>query len=208
MEINSVSFVKSSAHPRECPPMDKPEYAFIGRSNVGKSSLINMIVGRNKMAKISSTPGKTQLINHFLINEPVGKKVSEDVSWYLTDLPGFGYAKTSKKDRVKWERTSKQFLEGRRNLMCVMMLVDSRLKPQNVDLEFMAYMGEAGLPFVLVFTKVDKLNKTEKEQFRSAYEAIMLKQWAKMPPVFVTSSTTAEGREELLNFFDQTNKLF
>lgn len=207
MEIKTVSFVKSSAHPRECPPMDRPEYAFIGRSNVGKSSLINMIVGRLKMAKISSTPGKTQLINHFMINES-DKKTKEDASWYLTDLPGFGYAKTSKKDRVKWERTSKQFLEGRRNLMCVMMLVDSRLKPQKVDLDFMAYMGEVGLPFVLVFTKVDKLNKTEKAVFQSAYEAEMLKQWSKMPPTFITSSTTAEGREELLNFFEQTNSLF
>lgn len=207
MEIKTVSFVKSSAHPRECPPMDRPEYAFIGRSNVGKSSLINMIVGRLKMAKISSTPGKTQLINHFMINEP-DKKTKEDASWYLTDLPGFGYAKTSKKDRVKWERTSKQFLEGRRNLMCVMMLVDSRLKPQKVDLDFMAYMGEVGLPFVLVFTKVDKLNKTEKAAFQSAYEAEMLKQWSKMPPTFITSSTTAEGRKELLNFFEQTNSLF
>jgi len=207
MEIKTVSFVKSSAHPRECPPMDRPEYAFIGRSNVGKSSLINMIVGRLKMAKISSTPGKTQLINHFMINEP-DKKTKEDASWYLTDLPGFGYAKTSKKDRIKWERTSKQFLEGRRNLMCVMMLVDSRLKPQKVDLDFMAYMGEVGLPFVLVFTKVDKLNKADKAAFKSAYESEMLKRWCKMPPMFVTSSTTAEGREELLNFFEQTNLLF
>tara|TARA_B100000683_G_scaffold272751_1_gene316641 strand:+ start:1584 stop:2189 length:606 start_codon:yes stop_codon:yes gene_type:complete len=201
MEIHSVSFVKSSAHPRECPPMDKPEYAFIGRSNVGKSSLINMIVGRQSIAKISSTPGKTQLINHFEINE-------EKEPWYLTDLPGFGYAKVSKKDRIKWERTSRQFLEGRRNLMCIMMLVDSRQKPQKVDLEFMAYMGEEGLPFVIVFTKVDKLNKTERAEFQSAYTAEMMKQWYKMPPVFVTSSETKEGREELLNFFEQTNLLF
>ena len=201
MEINSVSFVKSSAHPRECPPMDKAEYAFIGRSNVGKSSLINMIVGRLSMAKISSTPGKTQLINHFVINE-------EKEPWYLTDLPGFGYAKVSKKDRVKWERTSKQFLEGRRNLMCTMMLVDSRQKPQKVDLDFMAYMGNEGLPFVIVFTKVDKLNKTERAEFQSAYTEVMMKQWHKMPPVFITSSETKEGREELLNFFEQTNLLF
>lgn len=207
MEIHSVSFVKSSAHPRECPPMDKPEYAFIGRSNVGKSSLINMIVGRLSMAKISSTPGKTQLINHFEINAPK-KGGKGDPSWYITDLPGFGYAKVSKSDRVKWERTSKQFLEGRRNLMCIMMLVDSRLKPQKVDLEFMAYMGEAGLPFVMVFTKVDKLNKSERETFYSNYKAEMLKQWHKMPPTFITSSETKEGREELLNFFEQTNSLF
>ena len=207
MEINSVSFVKSSAHPRECPPMDKAEYAFIGRSNVGKSSLINMIVGRHKMAKISSTPGKTQLINHFEINAP-DKKSKEDASWYLTDLPGFGYAKISKSERVKWERTSKQFLEGRQNLMCIMMLVDSRLSPQKVDLEFMSYLGENGLPFVLVFTKVDKLNKSERSSFQIKYEDIMLKQWRKMPPVFITSSETSEGREELLNFFEQTNLLF
>ena len=207
MEVNSVSFVKSSAHPRECPPMDKAEYAFIGRSNVGKSSLINMIVGRLKMAKISSTPGKTQLINHFEINAP-DKKATEDASWYLTDLPGFGYAKISKSERVKWERTSKQFLEGRRNLMCIMMLVDSRLAPQKVDLEFMSYLGENGLPFVLVFTKVDKLNKSERASFQSKYEDVILKQWHKMPPVFITSSETSEGREELLNFFEQTNSLF
>ncbi|MAO46378.1 MAG: YihA family ribosome biogenesis GTP-binding protein [Crocinitomicaceae bacterium] len=207
MEINSVSFVKSSAHPRECPPMDKAEYAFIGRSNVGKSSLINMIVGRQKMAKISSTPGKTQLINHFEINAP-DKKSKEDASWYLTDLPGFGYAKISKSERVKWERTTKQFLEGRRSLMCIMMLVDSRLTPQKVDLEFMSYLGQNGLPFVLVFTKVDKLNKSERASFQSKYEDVMLKQWHKMPPVFITSSETSEGREELLNFFEQTNLLF
>lgn len=203
MEIQSVSFIKSSAHPRECPPMDRPEYAFIGRSNVGKSSLINMIVGRLSMAKISSTPGKTQLINHFEINSE-----KKDESWYLTDLPGFGYAKVSKKDRVKWERTSKQFLEGRTNLMCTMMLVDSRLKAQKVDLDFMAYLGEIGLPFVIVFTKVDKLNKTERSNFLSGYTEVMLKQWSKMPPVFITSSETKEGREELLNFFEQTNSLF
>lgn len=187
--------------------MDKPEYAFIGRSNVGKSSLINMIVGRQSMAKISSTPGKTQLINHFEINAPK-KGEKDDGSWYITDLPGFGYAKVSKSDRVKWERTSKQFLEGRRNLMCIMMLVDSRLKPQKVDLDFMAYMGEEGLPFTIVFTKVDKLNKSEKAKFLADYTEEMLKQWHKMPPVFITSSETKEGREELLNFFEQTNSLF
>lgn len=207
MDIHSVSFVKSSAHPRECPPMDKPEYAFIGRSNVGKSSLINMIVGRQSMAKISSTPGKTQLINHFEINAPK-KGEKDDGSWYITDLPGFGYAKVSKSDRVKWERTSKQFLEGRRNLMCIMMLVDSRLKPQKVDLDFMVYMGEEGLPFTIVFTKVDKLNKSEKAKFLADYTEEMLKHWHKMPPVFITSSETKEGREELLNFFEQTNSLF
>jgi GTP-binding protein len=205
MEIKSVEFVKSSAHPRECPPMDRPEYAFIGRSNVGKSSLINMLVGRNSIAKISSTPGKTQLINHFVINDT---EKSDQDSWYLTDLPGFGYAKISKSERIKWERTSRQFLEGRKNLLCTMMLVDSRLKPQKVDLEFMAYLGEAGLPFVLVFTKVDKLNKTERAAFQSKYEEVMLKEWHKMPPIFITSAVKGDGRDEILNFVVQTNLLF
>jgi len=208
MEISQVEFVKSSAHPRECPEMDRPEYAFIGRSNVGKSSLINMLVGRNSIAKISSTPGKTQLINHFAINGIELGKTQESSAWYLTDLPGFGYAKISKSERIKWERTSRQFLEGRKNLLCTMMLVDSRLKPQKVDLEFMAYLGETGLPFVLVFTKVDKLNKTERAAFQSKYESVMLKQWHKMPPVFITSATKGDGREELLSFIDQTNQLF
>ncbi|MGY8917409.1 MAG: ribosome biogenesis GTP-binding protein YihA/YsxC [Flavobacteriales bacterium] len=208
MEIRSVEFVKSSAHPRECPQMDRPEYAFIGRSNVGKSSLINMVVGRTSMAKISGTPGKTQLINHFDINgDSVAEKAGE-TAWYLTDLPGFGYAKISKSERIKWERTSKQFLEGRKNMMCTMMLIDSRLSPQKVDLDFMAYMGEVGLPFVLVFTKVDKLNKTEREEFQSKYEKIMLKQWQKMPPVFITSAVKGDGREELLSFIESTNVLF
>lgn len=208
MKISQVEFVKSSAHPRECPEMDRPEYAFIGRSNVGKSSLINMLVGRNSIAKISSTPGKTQLINHFAINGIELGKTQESNPWYLTDLPGFGYAKISKSERIKWERTSRQYLEGRKNLLSTMMLVDSRLAPQKVDLEFMAYLGETGLPFVLVFTKVDKLNKTERAAFQSKYESVMLKQWHKMPPVFITSATKGDGREELLSFIEQTNQLF
>ena len=152
-EMREATFVKSSALPSECPRPDRPEYAFIGRSNVGKSSLLNMLTGRNKLAKTSGTPGKTQLINHFDV----------DGKWYLVDLPGFGYAKVSKKDRSKWMTVTQQYLRSRTNLMCVMMLVDSRIPAQKVDLEFMAWMGEAGLPFVLVFTKVDKLNKTERE---------------------------------------------
>ena len=160
------------------------------------------------MAKISSTPGKTQLINHFAINGLDLDKEKVTTPWYLTDLPGFGYAKISKSERIKWERTSRQFLEGRKNLLCTMMLVDSRLKPQKVDLEFMAYLGETGLPFVLVFTKVDKLNKTEREAFKAKYEAVMLKQWHKMPPMFITSANKGDGREELLSFIEVTNQLF
>ena len=197
-DLKEASFVKSSAQPSECPMPDRPEYAFIGRSNVGKSSLLNMLTGRNSLAKTSGTPGKTQLINHFDV----------DGKWYLVDLPGFGYAKVSKKDREKWMRVTKDYLNTRTNLMCVMMLVDSRIPAQKVDLEFMAWMGEVGLPFVLVFTKVDKLNKTERATFLPAYEKVMLKQWHKMPPLFVTSGSTSEGREEVLRFISSTNGLF
>jgi GTP-binding protein len=181
--------------------MDRPEYAFIGRSNVGKSSLINKLVNRKDLAKTSGTPGKTQLINHFVIHPSSPKE-----SWYLVDLPGFGYAKVSKTNRTKWARTTEQFLQGRKNLVCVMMLVDSRHPPQKIDLEFMAWMGENSLPFVLVFTKLDKLNQAERAAFMPRYEAEMLKQWHRMPPVFCTSGTHGEGREELLQFIATTNE--
>ncbi|HBL38161.1 MAG TPA: YihA family ribosome biogenesis GTP-binding protein [Flavobacteriales bacterium] len=207
MEVQSAEFIKSSAHPQECPPDDRPEYAFIGRSNVGKSSLINMLTNRKALAKISSTPGKTQLINHFVIDDGI-KEASGRRSWYLVDLPGFGYAKVSKTSRVKWQRTSEQYLTARRNLMCVMMLIDSRHPPQKVDLEFMAWMGEHNLPFVMVFTKVDKLNQTDRAGFLPLYKVEMLKQWHSMPPVYVTSSEKGEGREEVLRFIDETNALF
>ncbi len=207
MEVQSAEFIKSSAHPQECPPDDRPEYAFIGRSNVGKSSLINMLTNRKALAKISSTPGKTQLINHFVIDDGV-KETSGRRSWYLVDLPGFGYAKVSRTSRVKWQRTSEQYLTARTNLMCVMMLIDSRHPPQKVDLEFMGWMGENSLPFAMVFTKVDKLNQTERADFLPLYEAEMLKRWHRLPPVYVTSSEKGEGREELLRFIEQTNGLF
>ncbi|MGY8940917.1 MAG: ribosome biogenesis GTP-binding protein YihA/YsxC [Flavobacteriales bacterium] len=207
MEIRNAEFLKSSAHPKECPPPDFPEYAFIGRSNVGKSSLINMLANRNKLAKISGTPGKTQLINHFVINGVELPAISED-AWYLVDLPGFGYAKVSKSSRVKWQRTSEQYLTGRSNLACVMMLLDSRHPPQKVDLEFMAWMGENGLPFVMVFTKVDKLNQSERAEFLPRYETEMLKRWHRVPPVYVTSAEKGDGRDELLRFIEQTNELY
>jgi GTP-binding protein len=170
-------------------------------------------VGRKQLAKTSSTPGKTQLINHFLIrNVPAAKPSTEpsqaEKGWYLVDLPGFGYAKVSKSARKQWARTTEQYLEGRQNLMCVMMLVDSRLPPQAVDLDFMAWMGETGLPFVLIFTKVDKLNRTERAAFLPRYEAVLLEQWSAMPPVFVTSAETGEGREEILQLIAATNERY
>jgi GTP-binding protein len=207
MNVQHAEFMKSSAHPQECPPPERPEYAFIGRSNVGKSSLINMLTNRNSLAKISSTPGKTQLINHFVIDED-REKNGIPASWYLVDLPGFGYAKVSKSSRVKWQRTSEQFLKSRPNLMCVMMLLDSRHSPQKVDLEFMEWMGENQLPFVMVFTKVDKLNQAERASFFPDYEAVMLKRWHRMPPVYITSAEKGEGRDELLRLIEQTNALF
>ena len=207
MDVQHAEFMKSSAHPQECPPPERPEYAFIGRSNVGKSSLINMLTNRNSLAKISSTPGKTQLINHFVIDED-REKNGAPASWYLVDLPGFGYAKVSKSSRVKWQRTSEQFLKSRPNLMCVMMLLDSRHSAQKVDMEFMEWMGENQLPFVMVFTKVDKLNLEERASFLSKYEAEMLKRWHRMPPVYVTSAEKGEGRDEVLRFIEQTNALF
>lgn len=202
MDVHTAEFMKSSAHPKECPAPDYPEYAFIGRSNVGKSSLINMLANRNSLAKISGTPGKTQLINHFAIN------LEKETCWYLVDLPGFGYAKVSKTSRTKWQRTSEQFLTSRKNLMCVMMLLDSRHPPQKVDLDFMGWMGENSLPFVMVFTKVDKLNQAQRSDFLPTYEKEMLKLWHRMPPVYVTSAEKGEGRDELLRFIEQTNSLF
>ena len=207
MDVKTAEFLKSSAHPKECPPADRPEYAFIGRSNVGKSSLINFLTNRKGLAKISSSPGKTQLINHFVIDEEL-QKTRDGSSWYLVDLPGFGYAKVSKTSRVKWQRTSEQFLTGRSNLMCVMMLIDSRHPPQQVDLDFMIWMAEKQLPFVMVFTKVDKLNRAERSEFLPRYELEMLTKWNCMPPVYVTSSEKREGREELLCFIQQTNSLY
>ena len=199
--VDDPQFVKSSAKRQECPKADRPEYAFIGRSNVGKSSLINMLTGRRALAKTSSTPGKTQLLNHVSMST-AGRE------WYLVDLPGIGYAKVSKKDRKSWERTSKEYLTKRENLMCIMMLIDSRLPPQKIDLDFMVWMAENGLSFAMIFTKVDKLTIAEREAFLPRYTERMLKQWSAMPPHFVTSSEKGDGRQEVLAFIAQTNPIY
>ena len=176
----------------------KPEFAFIGRSNVGKSSLINMLTGKKKLAKTSSTPGKTQLINHFEINN----------EWYLVDLPGYGFAKASKKSRQSWEVFITEYLLHRESLMTTFVLIDARLPPQKIDLEFMNWCGGKGIPFSLVFTKTDKLSSSSLQKNLSGYKKEMLKFWDELPPVFVTSSQSKFGREPLLNYIDEILKAF
>ena len=195
MQILSAQFHKSSAKASQCPKEDRPEYAFIGRSNVGKSSLINKICGRKSLAKTSSTPGKTQLINHFDIN---GK-------WYLVDLPGFGYAKVSKSLRSTFGALITDYISKRKDLMCLFVLIDSRIPMQEIDLVFMNSMLENGVPIAIVFTKTDKLNKTEFNTNMKAYEEKLLEIWEELPPVFYTSSKNGLGSEELLKFIDELN---
>lgn len=198
MKITSAEFVISNTEVSKCPEDGMLEYAFIGRSNVGKSSLINMLTGNKKLAKISGRPGKTQLINHFIINK----------DWYLVDLPGYGYAKTSKTNRIKWEAFIAEFLTTRKTLTNIFVLLDSRLEPQKIDLEFMNWCGEKGLPFSMVFTKVDKLSSSALQKNVAKYKKEMLKQWEELPPVFMTSSVSKFGQERLLNYIDQINASF
>ena len=195
MKIHSTVFIKSSPKWDLCPPSNLPEYAFIGRSNVGKSSFINMVTNNSKLAKISSKPGKTQLINHFLIND----------SWYLVDLPGYGYAKTAKVIRSGFSEMISQYILNRPNIVYVCVLIDSRLEPQKNDLEFLYRLGESEIPFSLIFTKTDKLgtNKT-KENIASFLEQIA-ENWEELPPYFITSAVTKAGKEEFLDFIKRTN---
>jgi len=198
MEIRSAQFVISNTDITKCPAPTLPEYAFIGRSNVGKSSLINMLVSRKDMAKTSGKPGKTQLINHFIVNE----------NWYLVDLPGYGYAQVSREKREKWEQFIRDYILNRQNLMCMFVLVDSRLSPQKVDLEFMDWLGENNIPFVMVFTKMDKLSKAKTANNIANYKEEMGRSWDELPPCFYTSAEKKEGRKEILDFISDTNKLF
>lgn len=195
MKINKAEFVISNTKPDNCPIPDRPEYAFIGRSNVGKSSLINMLTGHSKLAKTSGRPGKTQLINHFMIND----------SWYLVDLPGYGFAKASKSERKKWEEFIQRYLITRKNLVNTFVLIDSRLEPQKIDLEFMEWCGIKGIPFSMVFTKIDKLSSSALQKNLAAYKKEMLKLWEEMPPVFTTSAESKFGQEKLLNYIGQLN---
>lgn len=197
MIIKSAEFVVSNQEVSKCPDSKLPEYAFIGRSNVGKSSLINMLTNRKKLAKTSSTPGKTQLINHFLINE----------EWHLVDLPGYGFAKISKTSREKWGQMIHQYLMKRKNLRCTFVLIDIRIEPQKIDLEFMEWLGLNRLPFIMIFTKSDKLNKQNLIKNIKAYKAKLLERWVELPQFIVSSSVKADGKEAILNLISETNQL-
>lgn len=192
MLVKEAEFVKSSPDIKQCPDSTLPEYAFIGRSNVGKSSLINMLTGKKKLAKISAKPGKTQLINHFLINK----------QWHLVDLPGYGWAKVSKSKRADWGDMIQTYLLKRTQLICLFILIDSRIPPQEIDLSFMEWVGTHKIPFVLVFTKVDKqsINKTQKSI--AAFRRTLREEWAELPLMFVTSSIDNTGKEEILEYID------
>ena len=196
MKIKSAEFKISNSDYRKCPASKLPEYAFIGRSNVGKSSLINMLTGRKALAKTSSTPGKTLLINHFLIND----------EWYIVDLPGYGFAKRSKEERDKLWRMIQGYVLGREQMTNLFVLVDSRLKPQKIDMEFIQWLGENGVPFSIVFTKMDKLGKVAGPAAVEAYKKELLKTWEELPPVFMTSAEDTRGREEMLDYIDGINK--
>ena len=198
MIIKTAEFICSNTQISKLPPPVKPEYAFIGRSNVGKSSLINMLTGKKGLAKTSQTPGKTQLINHFLINE----------SWYIVDLPGYGYARISKSKKEDWNKFIRTYLDKRESLQCVMALIDSRLEPQKIDLEFCNWLGEKGLAFVLIFTKADKQSALKTEQNVSKFIAALLKSFDEAPGYFITSSELMTGRDDILNFIDAINKNF
>lgn len=203
MILKTAEFVKSSQYLEQCPQPDMPEFAFIGRSNVGKSSLINMLVDKKDLAKTSSQPGKTQLINHFLINE----------EWYLVDLPGYGYAKTSMENRKKWRKMIDDYLLKRVNLLTVFVLVDSRLEPQKIDLEFINFLGENQVPITLIFTKTDKQSAKKTEESLERFKESLSEYWEELPEIILTSSEKRVGRDEVLEtieniipFFNQENE--
>jgi GTP-binding protein len=194
MIIRSATFVKSSPTIKECPAPTKPEFGFIGRSNVGKSSLINMLTGWSKLAKISVQPGKTRTINHFFINE----------SWYLVDLPGYGYAKVPIRLREKWVKATEDYILKRENLISLFVLLDSRHKPQRSDLEFMEFLGLNQVSFARVFTKSDKITRTALHQSIVHYDTEMLKKWESLPESFISSSVDGKGREEILSYIEKS----
>ncbi|WP_320815335.1 ribosome biogenesis GTP-binding protein YihA/YsxC [Flavobacterium sp.] len=198
MKINTAEFVISNSEVSKCPNENLPEYAFIGRSNVGKSSLINMLTNHKSLAKTSGRPGKTQLINHFKIN----------LNWYLVDLPGYGYARVSKKTKEVFQEFITDYFESRQQLVCAFVLIDIRLEAQKIDLEFITYLGETEVPFCIVFTKADKIGKVKAQQNVAAYtKKILANNWAEMPQYFITSASEKTGREEILTYIDDINQV-
>lgn len=195
MDIHSAEFIISNTDYTKCPQPTLPEYAFIGRSNVGKSSLINMLTNNQKLAKVSGRPGKTQTINHFLINK----------NWYLVDLPGYGYAKTARSERQAWKTFIGDYICNRENLYCLFILIDSRHAPLAIDLNFINWAGEQGIPIALIFTKADKLSKTALQTNVELYQQRLLEDWEELPPCFCTSSEKRVGRDEVLDFIDEIN---
>lgn len=198
MQIKEAEFVKSSPNLNQCPKPDKPEYAFIGRSNVGKSTLINALTGNKSLAKTSSTPGKTQLINHFLVNR----------EWYMVDLPGLGYAKIAKTERAKWEKMIYDYFLKRLNLLNTFILVDSRHEPQKIDLELMGWFGANQLPFCIVFTKSDKMKPAALKANIEGYKKRLLEEWEELPFIFLTSAEKKIGLQEIKEFISNTNGIF
>ncbi len=196
MKISSATFVMSNSNVAQCPNTQLPEYAFIGRSNVGKSSLINMLMQHKKLAKTSGRPGKTQLINHFLIN----------TNWHLVDLPGYGYARVSKKDKATFQKLITQYFSKRQQLVLAFVLIDCRHEPQNIDLEFMQWMGENQIPFHIIFTKADKLKPAVLTKNIEIYKQVLLETWEEMPHYFITSASNGLGREEVLEYIEAINQ--
>jgi len=196
--INSADFIKSSSKITECPEVPLPEFAFIGRSNVGKSSLINMLTNKKKLAKTSSTPGKTKLINHFLINN----------SWHIVDLPGFGFAKAPKKEKEKWQTMICDYITQRKQLLSTFFLIDIRHEPQTIDLNFLIWMGKNQLPFAITFTKTDKINKEKVKTNIDKYSKILSEYFEPLPKIFKTSATKSSGRDELLEYIYECKKVF
>jgi len=195
MIIKKAEFVISNTNPALCPKDGRPEYAFIGRSNVGKSSLINMLTGVKGLALTSSTPGKTQLINHFLINN----------AWYIVDLPGYGYAQRGKKGREKIREIIDAYLDEREELTCLFVLLDCRHEPQKIDLEFINQLGESGIPFAIIFTKIDKISQSKLNENVTAYKTKLLETWEELPPIFYTSAENKKGKDDVLNYIEEIN---
>lgn len=197
MQIKYVDYVGSFPKEGLCPKTGKPEYAFIGRSNVGKSSLINMLTGRIDLARVSKKPGKTQMLNYYLVND----------NWYLVDLPGYGYAKISKKKRQEWEKMISNYLQNRTTLQCACVLVDANVPPQKIDIEFINWLGELSIPFIIIYTKADRLNKEKLESNVKAVQEELMKYWNDLPQQFITSSSKKIGGEGVLDFIEQINEM-